>query len=409
MPATKTKPKDNMPPKSKKSGDVHGVKPSVEDALAELHEQWAEIEEPAGIDVPDGRYIAEIKEATLNRSKNSGRLQVSWQLAIAEGEYKGRYLFKHDGLDSATGLSFFRGSLARLGMDWPDSPDEIPGVLEQLVGTFAQVTTKTKDGAEIQNTYFTRGLPDYNSDGNGDAGEDDEPATPASRASKKPHAKKPKSKDDDDGEETETSVSIEVDMKVRADYDGEESVGKVTEVDAEEQTATVLFDDGTSDTLNWSDLQIVAKVSKPAGKPKPSTPPSKSMFPVGSAVEAQFDDGEWYPGKVVSLKGDTREVKFEDGQTAKFMAADLRAPMKSGGEADDEPSTVEGVEITFDDDSLTPPLSAKIKRLAKQCEFDPQEYESLCDLIVDVAEASAISGEFSDPKVLLSKIEQALQ
>lgn len=130
-----------------------------EDILAALDEiDMGGVEEKSFGDVPDGKYQVKIMSAQINRSKSKGRLQCSWQLAILNTGYRGRYLFKHDGMENEESLAWFRNGLNRLGMEWPANGRELAQKLQELEGSYAQVTARTKEGNTIQNVYFDKAL-----------------------------------------------------------------------------------------------------------------------------------------------------------------------------------------------------------------------------------------------------------
>ena len=145
---------------------------SVTKQLAEL-EGWEDTPEKSFEDVEPGKYQVKIGAATLNNAKSSGRLQVSWELTIVNGNFSGRKLFKHDGLDTEDGRSYFRGSLAKLGHEWPDNPKELIGVLEELLDTFASVTVRKRKDSDGISVYFDKALD--SDDVENELSEDNEP------------------------------------------------------------------------------------------------------------------------------------------------------------------------------------------------------------------------------------------
>lgn len=152
----------------------HGTK-DISATLAALDEQgWGDTEEKKFGEVEDGRYQIQFDEATINNSKASGRLQVSWQATVQNTDNKGRKLFWHDGLDDDEQRSWFRGKLARLGVAWPTTAGELPDTLETIKGTFAEVNVKTKD--EFQNVNILKAIDSADVE---DAPEAEEPETSA--------------------------------------------------------------------------------------------------------------------------------------------------------------------------------------------------------------------------------------
>lgn len=191
---------------------------------------WKDAEAPSFGDIPDGKYQIRIESANINNAKSSGRLQVSWQLEILSGEYAGRKLFKHDGIEDEQSQGYFRGGLARLGVEWPDDPSDLPDVLEGLQGTLAQVTAKTREGSEYQNVYFDKAL---------DSSDVEEGGTEAEGEA--------------EAEETEEAPwEAAKGDRVTANIDGTDYTGEVTKI--KNGTATVKFDDGDVLEIDVSDL-----------------------------------------------------------------------------------------------------------------------------------------------------------
>lgn len=137
------------------SGDEHGVK-DVRAALAALEGGWGDTEERSFTEIPPGKYQAKITEATINNAKSSGRLQVSWTLEVVNGEFTGRNLWCHDGIEDEEQRAFFRGKLARIGLEWPPKPTDLPDKLQEALDTYVEITVKQK--GEFTNIYFNKAL-----------------------------------------------------------------------------------------------------------------------------------------------------------------------------------------------------------------------------------------------------------
>ena len=116
---------------------------SIDDQLGELFDTtWGDTEARTFDEVPDGLYQTRVLAANLNNAKSSGRFQCSWEVLILEGDYRGRHLFKHDGLDTEDGVSYFKGSLARLGYEEPASKEELQATLKEIVDAPTYVTAR---------------------------------------------------------------------------------------------------------------------------------------------------------------------------------------------------------------------------------------------------------------------------
>jgi len=131
---------------------------SLDEALDKMFEDyWGDSEPRDYQEVSNGRYSCKVVGMVLNRSQSSGRLQCSWDCVVLEGEYRARHIFKHDGLDTENGVSFFKGTLGRLGYEVPGSKKEIYKVIKEILEgptyVLLQVSTrkrKSQDTGEVR-------------------------------------------------------------------------------------------------------------------------------------------------------------------------------------------------------------------------------------------------------------------
>lgn len=103
--------------------------------------------------VPDGEYVANITEMSVQKSKN-GRLQVVTTFTIKGGEQDGSTVKRFDGLDNERSIGFFKGFAEVIGLDLPNDVTLLPSVLETFVGECEdsfEINVKTKN--EFQNVY----------------------------------------------------------------------------------------------------------------------------------------------------------------------------------------------------------------------------------------------------------------
>lgn len=290
--------------RGKSQSEDHGKK-DIQDQLAQL-KGWNDAEDLGDSfgEVPDGRYQFKIKEARVNNSDSSGRLQVSWDLEVINGEFAGRHVFEHDGLETDQNRDFFRTKLARIGLEWPENPADLPTVLEEALETYVEARVKTK--GEFQNVRFVKAL------------------------------------DNDEVEEESPDDDLKIGDTVMAPFDGE--LYEATIIGADEDTATVKFlDDDTEEKIPWDDLENVSS------------------------------------------------EKEEDSEP------------EEPEEVEEEPTELV---CNFDDDDLKKTHVTKIKKLAKQEDFDPDDYETWTDLLADIAETVGVVGEFDDPVEVLKAIEE---
>lgn len=125
--------------------------------LKEMDEDWNDIEaQEVGkfATVPDGNYLAYLKNGSLEMAKASGRPQISWTIEIAEGEQEGKVLMKFDGLDNELSKSWAKGTLNMLGIEC--KPSTLVASLKQFFEEndkrLINITVKTQD--QYTNIYF---------------------------------------------------------------------------------------------------------------------------------------------------------------------------------------------------------------------------------------------------------------
>lgn len=203
--------------KNNAAAEEHGTKSSVVEQLKQLGE-WGETDEIQMGELPDGRYQVKILSATVNNSKSeSHRLQVSWDLLVLNTKERGRHIFKHSGLDDMTQRGFFRGELARLGVEWPPTPDKLADELEDLKETFASVSLRTKgeEGKERQYANFDKALDSADlEDGDisgkeGDKKEDEDKPSDTGKSGGKKEKKETPKKEPEKEEEADASATFE--------------------------------------------------------------------------------------------------------------------------------------------------------------------------------------------------------
>lgn len=310
--------------KAGSSNDSHGKSDDIMAMLEERDGDWQEREEPSFGDIPDGKYNAKIDSATVNKAKSSGRLQVSWVIKIAEGDLVNRTIFKHDGLDNPQSMGYFSQGINRLGEDVPESLTEIPAMIEGLVGTFCEITLKTKN--DNQNCFFNKAVDDDAID----AGELDE--VPEENGDDDPDA----GADDDEAE-------IEVGSNVYGPEFGDDEPAEVTKLTSSGK-ATITYDsDDTTGKFKVEELTL---------------------------IEEEETETE------------TEKVGGDDGD----------------GE----------LVLDFTDDDLKKKDIKKIKELAKEHEYKEKDFDTLTEMLFDIAEYCEVKAEeYENAKQVFSAIDDA--
>lgn len=208
--------------------------------LAELSDIWKSTDAPenAFAEVDDGEYDCIISAIEINKAKNSGRLQIKYELTINEGQpFAKRKLWKYDGLANADNIAWAKASLSRLNIECEDI-SELPSLLNDVKGLMVNITAKTKN--EIQNYYFNELV---------------EEVAPTPAKGKKPVKKGPVA------EEEESGFSEGDEVEALYSKDGEWYEGAVTKVATDKKgniTYSVLFD-GTDITEKVTEKGIKAR------------------------------------------------------------------------------------------------------------------------------------------------------
>jgi len=118
------------------------TKVSVASKLRSLQKKWKAATPRTGGGLPDGDYEGVIKTAVVGLSKSEAkRLQCVWTLeATAPEGLEGRKQIKIAGLETEDNLCWFQGDLAVLGIDPPDSAEDIADAAGQTEGHAAGQT-----------------------------------------------------------------------------------------------------------------------------------------------------------------------------------------------------------------------------------------------------------------------------
>lgn len=130
---------------------------SIWDQLKQYEEAFAkaEVKETTSYDnLPDGKYVVRIERAAVEESK-AGRPQMVWELVVEEGSYKGRHLWKYNGLDSIDKITWLKQDFFQAGFP-VESLNQVQELLPKLLDQYMKITlkTKTNDKGSFQNVFF---------------------------------------------------------------------------------------------------------------------------------------------------------------------------------------------------------------------------------------------------------------
>ena len=127
------------------------------DELQDLDAAFENAPEPEEmVEIPDGSYVATVAEIGLIRSKVGVRY-LKWRFKIAEGEERGKKITKLNALKTDS-MEWVKQDLRRCGVQIK-LLSELPGVLDEIPGTWVEIQLKTKpdkDGVQRQNCYVNK-------------------------------------------------------------------------------------------------------------------------------------------------------------------------------------------------------------------------------------------------------------
>ena len=230
--------------------------------------------------VTDGVYVGKLTKAQLGESESSGRLQVAFAAVITGGEFKGEKVNWWSGLKTEQNFMYLQRDIVRLGQSVPEDINDLEDVLKAIEKDKPAIRFRVKTDGEFTNIRILKKL---NADETSDtedaeaaAGEDEVPedveVEGEEDAVQKPAGKGKKAEkevEEEVAEEVEEEVqeeesALEVGTRVAFDFNDEELVGEVVEVDGENEKAVVKSDAGKKYRVKIENLRPApkAKVKK---------------------------------------------------------------------------------------------------------------------------------------------------
>ena len=117
--------------------ELNAMQPAWDTKLASSHEVGV-------VRVPEGVYTVDITEAKITHA-TTGKLMINWHLAIVDGEYAGRLVFKNSVIDPSNqqNVDWLTSDLAKLGLDPHGKLSSLPQRLASVVGTRLKIKQGT--------------------------------------------------------------------------------------------------------------------------------------------------------------------------------------------------------------------------------------------------------------------------
>lgn len=124
---------------------------TVNAKLSQLTKEWKGVEAvtPSFSAVPEGEYVASLKEMKIEESKKSQRLQVVSTYEIVDGDQTGQTVKRFDGLDNPTSMGYFKGLCSIIGLElpadanmWQEGMDEFVAANTDLFDIVVKINDK---------------------------------------------------------------------------------------------------------------------------------------------------------------------------------------------------------------------------------------------------------------------------
>lgn len=127
--------------------------------LSQLSKLWKKAQPiaPSFSNVPEGDYVADLKEMKLGESKK-GRIQAELTLEIVDGDYTGKTVKRFDGVEEETGMGYFKNLCEVIGFDIPDNMEAWQEAMDEFVANNVKdlyaITVKQSSDGKYSNVYI---------------------------------------------------------------------------------------------------------------------------------------------------------------------------------------------------------------------------------------------------------------
>lgn len=114
--------------------------------------------------VDDGDYTCNLTEMALTQSKNDNDMVVT-TFIVADGNYEGKDIKKHNMLMSEQNIAYFKGYCEVIGFEYPDDPDDLQEAMNTFVSAFHSIVrVKVKTKADGNQNVYVNGIEPSNAD-----------------------------------------------------------------------------------------------------------------------------------------------------------------------------------------------------------------------------------------------------
>jgi len=169
---------------------------TYEERLKAMEESWKAGRQRGPGQVPDGEYVARLQGAELREAMSSGRLMIQREHLILEGEYEGDVVRDYMHLETERGPWFIAQWIEAMELEAPESPAELPEILDYLTRTAPTVRIQTKRSGDFINVRVLE-LIDRGETDDAEGGSESEPEAEAGSDSESGSADSAGSNEDD--------------------------------------------------------------------------------------------------------------------------------------------------------------------------------------------------------------------
>lgn len=129
--------------------------------LSQLSKLWKKAQPIAASyqNVPEGEYVADLKEMKLAESKK-GRIQAELTFEIVDGDFTGKTVKRFDGVEEETGMGYFKNLCEVIGFDIPDNMEAWQESMDEFVANNASdlydIAVKQSSDGKYSNVYLNQ-------------------------------------------------------------------------------------------------------------------------------------------------------------------------------------------------------------------------------------------------------------
>lgn len=215
-----------------------------EQRLKEMESHWVQDSQKGFTNLPDGVYLCKLQDIRLEESNNTGNLQIVSEWLVFDTENSGDVIYIYTPIEGEYGPSLTRQFIESLNYEFPNDPEKIPDIINDLLNVTPAVRIKLTTKKERQNKKILAVIDDS-----------ELPLSSDSAFSKEDEdVEEPELNNNEEEEETNNDSTWREGERCLVDYDGTAFAGTITSINQEYETAVIYFDDETQAEHAFSEM-----------------------------------------------------------------------------------------------------------------------------------------------------------